>query len=349
MREPNPSLKPVSSVPPVPVLGGAGKGGALMTDDPCVAQFAAYLEHERNASRHTLASYLMDIAQFARFAWTGDALPPFDWRTVDRFKSRAFLIDFQKRGSEATTTSRKLSSLRSFYRFMEREGMVPLNPFAGLKAPKRARKLPAFLSQAEVIRLLDAPLQAWAGTRPPRRERERKLAEYAAMRDAAMLEVLYSTGGRVSEIAGLMEPQVDLLSGVVQVRGKGKKERLCALGRPAVKALRAARSLRDELWPEMSRRRGSDKPLFLNIRGGRLTPRSVERLLKKYLAAANLNPDLSPHALRHSFATHMLEAGADLRSVQELLGHASLSTTQIYTHVTVEKLKKVYDDAHPRA
>lgn len=349
MRDTNPNLKRESNPLAVAAPGGAGKGGAMMTDDPGVAQFAAHLEHERNASPHTVANYLMDIAQFARFSWSGDALPPYDWGAVDRFKARAFLIDFQKRGSEATTTSRKLSSLRSYYKFMEREGLVGLNPFAGLKAPKRARKLPPFLSAGEIVRLLDAPLKMWCQSEQSGKSRERKLVEYAARRDSALLEVLYSTGGRVSEVAGLQEAQVDLLSGIVQVRGKGKKERLCALGRPACKALRKSLDLRNELWPELERRRAGDRPLFLNIRGGRLTTRSVERLLKKYLADANLNPEITPHALRHSFATHLLDAGADLRSVQEMLGHASLSTTQIYTHVTVEKLKKVYDDAHPRA
>lgn len=333
----------------VPAPGGAGKGGAMMTDDPSVSQYAAHLEHERNASRHTVANYIMDIAQFVRFTWTGDALPPYAWGSVDRFKARAFLIDFQKRGSEATTTSRKLSSLRAFYKFMEREELVAMNPFVGLKAPKRAKKLPNFLSAEEINRLLEMPQKLWADVKKPKQERERKLAEYCAFRDQAILEVLYSTGGRITEIVGLLEPQVDMLSGVVQVRGKGKKERLCALGRPAAKALRASLTLRNALWPEMERRRPNDRPLFLNVHGGKLTSRSVERLLKKYLMGANLNPKISPHALRHSFATHMLDAGADLRSVQELLGHASLSTTQIYTHVTVEKLKKVYDDAHPRA
>lgn len=347
-QSPKPDAASVPN-PAVPAPGGAGKGGAMMTDDPCVAQFVAHLAHERNASPHTVAGYVLDIAQFVRFTWSGDALPPYPWAGVDRFKARAFLVDFQKRGSEATTTSRKLSSLRAFYKFMEREEMTGLNPFTGLKAPKRARKLPLFLSPSEVTRLLDMPLALWKQSDKPKKERERLLAEYGALRDSAMLEVLYSTGGRVSEVAGLMEPQVDLLSGMVQVRGKGKKERLCALGRPACKALKASLVLRNIIWPEIERRRAMDKPLFLNVRGGRLTTRSVERVLKKYLAAANLNPDISPHALRHSFATHMLDAGADLRSVQELLGHASLSTTQIYTHVTVEKLKKVYDDAHPRA
>jgi integrase/recombinase XerC len=320
-----------------------------MTDDPAVAQFAAHLEHERNASPHTVANYLMDIAQFARFTWTADALPPYAWAGVDRFKARAFLVDFQKRGSEATTTSRKLSGLRSFYKYLEREALVASNPFAGLKAPKRAKTLPNFLSQAEIVRLLEAPLQVWDAAEKPARARARQLAEYAARRDAAILEALYSSGGRVSEVAGLCDSQLDLLSGTVRVRGKGKKERLCALGRPACKAVKASLALREAAWPEIGRRPPAVRPVFLNARGGRLTSRSIERLLKQYLAAAGLNPALSPHALRHSFATHLLDAGADLRSVQELLGHASLSTTQIYTHVTVERLKKVYDEAHPRA
>ena len=324
-------------------------GAAQLHADPCVVQFMAHLEHERNASPHTISNYLLDIAQFARFTWTVDALPPYAWGGVDRFLARAFLVDSQKRGSEATTTSRKLSSLRAFFRYMEREEMVEANPFTGLKAPKRARKLPHFLSVDEINRLLAAPMKCWTDRKVPKGDRERRMAEYAAKRDAAILEVLYSTGGRVGEVAGLSEAAVDMLTGVVQVRGKGKKERLCALGRPACRALKEAVNLRDALWPAITKRGRGVKPLFVNFRGERLTTRSIERLLKKYLVEARLNPAISPHALRHSFATHMLDAGADLRSVQELLGHASLSTTQIYTHVTVEKLKKVYDEAHPRA
>lgn len=328
----------------------AGTGGAeQLSADPCVAQFLSHLEHERNASPHTIANYRLDIAQFARFTWTADALAPYAWGGVDRFQARAFLVDSQKRGSEAATTGRKLSSLRSFFKFMEREEMIPASPFTGLKAPKRARKLPHFLSVDEVNRLLAAPAKLWDEGGRPKGERERRMAEYAARRDAAILETLYSTGGRVSEVAGLSDPALDMLSGVVRVRGKGRKERLCALGRPAVRAVKDALSLRDALWPAIARMPRGDKPLFVNTRGERLTTRSIERLLKKYLLAAGLNAEISPHALRHSFATHMLDAGADLRSVQELLGHASLSTTQIYTHVTVEKLKKVYDEAHPRA
>lgn len=316
-------------------------------DDPYVEQFTAYLRHERNASEHTLASYLIDLRQFVRAVWGADAVPPFDWGAVDRFAARRFLAETQKGGAEATTTARKLSSLRTFYRFLEREELIAANPFSGLKGPKRPRKLPHFLSVDEVTRLLGAPARLWSDRDPPKAPQERLLAEYAARRDTALLETLYSTGGRVSEVAGLRDSDVDLLSGIVRVRGKGKKERLCALGKPAGKALRESLALRSALWGESGGKK--DTPLFRNVRGQRLTTRSIERLLKKYLAAAGLNADITPHALRHSFATHMLNAGADLRSVQELLGHASLSTTQIYTHVTVEKLRKVYEDAHPRA
>lgn len=167
-------------------------------------------------------------------------------------------------------------------------------------------------------------------------------------RDTAILELLYSTGMRVGELAGLTDEQVEYLSGVVKVRGKGKKERLCPFGRPAHRALRAAVESRDRFRLLLGKK-GAAPALFLNRHGGRLTTRSVERMVKRYLPDAGLNPNISPHALRHSFATHMLDAGADLRSVQELLGHASLSTTQIYTHVSVERLKEVYEQAHPRA
>lgn len=327
---------------------GTGTAGWALTDDPDVSQFVAHLEHERNASRHTVAAYLLDLGQFVKAVWGADVHPPFAWEGADRFAARRFLVDSQKGGSEATTTSRKLSSLRSFYRFLEREERVAVNPFGGLKGPKKARKLPQFLSVDEIGRLLEAPLKVWAAAEPPKSARERTLAEYIARRDAAILEVLYSTGARVSEISGLQEPSVDMISGVVQVRGKGKKERLCALGRPACRVLSAALNLRNTLWPDLARRTKGDRPLFANTHGGRLTSRSIERSLKRYLQTANLNPSISPHALRHSFATHMLDAGADLRSVQELLGHASLSTTQIYTHVTVDTLRRVYHDAHPR-
>jgi len=282
----------------------------------------------------------------AQAAWAGSA-PPHPWDSADRFVARRFLAGLQKAGHKAATTGRKLSCLRSFYRYLEREERAGQNPFGGLRAPKRPRELPEVLSVNEVTRLLEAP-------KARLRERERRGAapsaagRYAAMRDTAILELLYSTGARVSEAAGLTEDRLDLLSGVVKVRGKGKKERLCPLGGPACKALREAMDAAGEVWPA-ARERPAARPVFRNLAGRALTPRSIERSMKPYLLAAGLNPALSPHALRHSFATHLLDAGADLRSVQELLGHASLSTTQIYTHVSVERLKKVYADTHPRA
>jgi integrase/recombinase XerC len=312
--------------------------------DKCVGHFLNYLESERNASPHTVSGYLLDIAQFARFSAGDKGMAAFRWDEVDNFAARKFLVGFQKSGSQATTTGRKLSSLRTFYRFLEREGYVDSNPFSGLRAPKKSRNLPEILSVAEVGRLLEAP--AKAAKKPARGQAKSGGVEaYAVLRDTALLEVLYSTGARVSEIVNLFEGDIDILSGVIKVKGKGKKERLAPLGGPAGRALSAMITKGDELWP----RKGKSRPVFLNFRGEKLTVRSVERLMKRYLAAAGLNPNLSPHALRHSFATHMLDAGADLRSVQELLGHSSLSTTQIYTHITIDRLRKVYEEAHPRA
>ena len=310
--------------------------------DPALARFCTYLEHERNASRHTLLNYRIDIDQFIRLTWGEAAHPPFAWGTPDRFAARRFLVEFQKRGSRPATTARKLASMRSFYRFMVREGITDQSPFGGLRAPKAGRPLPEVLSVAEVLRLIESPARCLRRDHPDAREGAE--AHYAMLRDTALLEVLYSTGGRVSEIAGLRERDVDLLSGVVKVRGKGRKERLCPLGNPACRSLRAMLAAGTVRWGG-----GRDRPVFRNLQGDALTPRSVERNLKRYLAEAGLSSRFSPHDLRHSFATHLLDAGADLRSVQELLGHASLSTTQIYTHVSVERLKKVYNDAHPRA
>lgn len=310
--------------------------------DPAVSRYLRYLEVERNASPHTLSNYRRDIGQFAAFLWKTMPRPPLPWDRADRYAARGFLVGFQKQNCAPTTTARKISSLRSFYRFLMREDLVKVNPFGGLMLPKRGRKLPAVLGIGEVNRLLAAPLKGTGRTRSA------SWNDYAPLRDAAILELLYSTGMRVSELTGLADEQVDWLASVARVRGKGKKERLCPYGRPAHRALRAAVEARDRFLASRAAGRKA-AALFVNRRGGRLTSRSVERMLKQYAAAAGLNPGLSPHALRHSFATHMLDAGADLRSVQELLGHASLSTTQIYTHVSVERLKKVYEEAHPRA
>ncbi len=314
--------------------------------DKAMKHFADYLTAERNASAHTINNYLMDIRQFIAMQWGDDAKPPYEWLAVDRFSARRFLITFQKNESKATTTRRKLSSLRSFFKFLVREEYVKQNPFSAVVLPKKPKRLPRVMSVEEVKRLLEAPFVA-----PPDGDDssdDTVWTAYQQARDVAILEVLYSCGMRIAELTGLTDEQVDILGGVVRVRGKGKKERLCALGGPANDALQKCFAMRGDFYAARVDR-GRAPAVFLNKHGGRLTPRSVERLMKKYLHIAGLNPELTPHALRHSFATHLLDAGADLRSVQEMLGHASLSTTQIYTHVSIERLKEVYEKAHPRA
>lgn len=312
-----------------------------------MSAFVDYLEAERNASVHTIDNYLLDIRQFAEDVWGTPVPNPVLWAEADRFSARGFIMDLQKSGAAPATTSRKISSLRAFYAFLLREEEVKVNPFSGLPLPKKDRKLPPVLSQAEVVRLIEAPMELFAS----RKKNGAKLSpfdRYAAARDTAILELLYSTGARISELMEAHRSQLDELSGVITVRGKGKKERMCPLGGPALDAWQKMSELRDTL--EISAAdRDSRQALFHNKHGTRLTARSVERMMKKYLAAADLDHQFYPHALRHSFATHMLDRGADLRSVQELLGHASLSTTQIYTHVSIERLKEVYAGAHPRA
>ena len=312
--------------------------------DGWVTRFVTYLEHERNASAHTVSAYGRDIDQFIGQAWPESRPARLPWGEVDRYAARRFVVWVQKRGASPATTARKLASLRSFFRFLEREDAVDRNPFGGLRAPKRTQNLPQVLSVAQVDKLIRLPGKCFNDLPAVKQTPE---ARYAATRDTALFEVLYSTGGRISEVVGLRERDMDLLSGVVTVRGKGKKERLCALGEPACRALREMMALEQAVLT--GGRAKGNRALFLNMRGHGLTTRSVERIMKKYLGQANLPAAITPHAIRHSFATHMLDAGADLRSVQELLGHASLSTTQIYTHVSVERLKKVYEEAHPRA
>ncbi len=312
--------------------------------DPCVEHFVKYLRGEKNASEHTIVNYLMDIRQFVELTWGDEAKPPYRWKEADRFAARKFVVFFQKLEMEPTTTGRKLSALRSFYKFLVREEYVPDNPFVGLPLPKKGHYLPTVLSVNEVVRLLEAPHQMATAKKPTS-----IFQEYMPVRDTAILEVLYSTGMRIGELVGMAERQIDILSGIVSVLGKGKKERLCPLGRPAEIALQNALSMRSEVWNSLGQKGDSRKIIFLNKNGGPITARSIERMVKKYVAYCGLKPGISPHALRHSFATHLLDCGADLRSVQELLGHASLSTTQIYTHVSIEKLKRVYEEAHPRA
>ena len=316
-------------------------------NDPCVEHFVQYLEGEKNASGHTISNYLIDIRQYCEIVWGEDAQPPYKWKEADRFSARKFLVFFQKLELSPATTGRKLSALRSFYKFLLREEYVELNPFSGLSLPKKGSYLPQILSVSEICRLLDAPAKH-AETQQAKSPKVRLWREYMVARDAAILELLYSTGMRINELATLPEERIDLLSGVARVRGKGKKERLCPLGSPAIRTLMKNLELRENVWL-LEGRKDARSPVFLNKSGGPISARSIERMMKKYVLFCGLNAELSPHSLRHSFATHLLDAGADLRSVQELLGHASLSTTQIYTHVSVERLKEVYQLAHPRA
>ena len=286
-----------------------------------VARFLNYLKVERNASEHTLRNYAKDLSLLE------EALGEIPLEKAELLSLRQFSADQRTKGLSKGTIARRVATIRSFFRFLHREGFVAANPALGLVRPKQDRKLPAFLSQEETARLVEAP----------------KGDGFAPARDRAILETLYSTGLRVSELVGLKVRDVDLIGGTLRAFGKGRKERIVPVGSFSVQAIRRYIAT---LKPEQS---DPDKPLFQNRLRGRLTDRSVRRILNRYLARASVATKVSPHALRHSFATHLLDRGADLRSVQELLGHSSLTTTQIYTHVTTERLKKVYESAHPRA
>lgn len=314
--------------------------------DSSLSGFLAYLGTERNASVHTVESYRMDIEQFARLILKAEvSSAQINWNDVSVHDARTFVVALQQDELSKTSIIRKMSAMRSFFRYMLRENQVDNNPFSGLTSPKRQKLLPKYMTVAEVARLLDAPAAYWNAANGQKLTRSDAHAELSISRDSAILEVIYSGGLRISEAIGLNLGSVDLLSGVMLVRGKGKKERICALGTPAERALKRYLAIRRN-WTGDSRR---DAPLFINKDGSRITPRSFQRNFKLYLEQAELPADMTPHKLRHSFATHLLDAGADLRSVQELLGHANLSTTQIYTHISSERMKEVYRKAHPRA
>ncbi|MBQ9430786.1 MAG: tyrosine recombinase XerC [Kiritimatiellae bacterium] len=310
--------------------------------DPVVADFSAFLQNENHDSSHTIAAYLMDIGQFAEFHWPAASgiVPPFDWKGISRNQARAFIAAYHRTGPEPASTRRKLSALRSFFKFMIRTGKLEQNPFNGIRGPRLRRKLPQVMTVEELNRLLNAPLEFLE-----RLKEKDPTMTYACQRDYTIFEVLYSTGARISEIAALNWRDIDFEQGLVRVIGKGDKERICILGGPAQGALRKLRTTSTFIDNGDT----DSAPVFLNLKGTRLTTRSIERQMKQWLAAAGLPLDLTPHKIRHSFATHLLDAGADLRSVQEMLGHASLSTTQIYTHVSIRHLQDEYNHAHPRA
>ena len=306
-------------------------------DDPLLARFMSGLSAERNVSDNTLSSYSIDLSQLVSSKWGLDASPPYAWTELTEMDARRFLASFVKDGAASATVRRKLAASRTFFRFLMREGVVGENPFALLRGVRKAKTLPKTLSAPDIDRFMSQPGKDFeSGT----------LSEFSFARDVAVFEVLYSTGCRVSEVASAKWKDADLARGAMIVTGKGSKERLVILGSRAIAALERYRSLVEDRDPSLV---NPDASIFLSDRRLPLTPRFIERRMKRYLAEAELPADITPHKLRHSFATHLLDAGADLRSVQEMLGHASLSTTQIYTHVSVERLKSAYMKAHPRA
>jgi len=289
--------------------------------------FLEHLENERGLSEHTVRAYSTDIVEFVRHNDQGGALQAGD---VDHLMLRGYLAMLRKTGRSRSTIARKLASLRTFFRFLVREEVVDDNPAADMRTPRREQRLPGVMDEHQVRRLLEQP----------------DPSTFLGLRDRAVLEILYSTGMRASELVGANIADVDFIGEVIRVRGKRRKERLCHLGSYAVAALR------EYLDARRRHPRGmlfAKRALIVNRFGKRLTDRSLRRTLEKYFQQAGLELKVTPHTLRHSFATHLLDHGADLRSVQELLGHESLQTTQVYTHVSADRLKKVYDKAHPRA
>ena len=283
--------------------------------DRYIEKFIRYLEIERNASKHTLINYSVDLKSLSEF------LKEEPIEKIDYISLRRYLAHIKEQNLSKVSIARKIASIRSFFKFLFREGIIKNNPASSLSTPKRDKHLPKFLDEKEIVILLESP----------------DLESEAGLRDRAILETLYSTGIRVSELVGLNVEHIDQIGGVIKVYGKGKKERIVPIGGRALQAIRDYLKKRDA------------KALFFNKNGGRLTDRSIRRIINKYITKASIQQKISPHPLRHSFATHMLDHGADLRSVQELLGHANLSTTQIYTHITTERLKSAYQKSHPRA
>ncbi|MCX5634109.1 MAG: tyrosine recombinase XerC [Phycisphaerae bacterium] len=320
---------------------------------PIIHEFLDYLKFEKHFSEHTAKCYNADIGQFCQYlsgeggrsseGWsggnhnTGGSVATQTETKIEQLLLsittdvvRAFMAALNDKQYSKSTTARKLATLRSFYKFLVKRGHLSTNPVTAVRTPKQEKKLPKFLEYEQVKKLIETPpTDNWLGAR-----------------DRAIMETLYSTGVRVSELVGLNIDDVDFLSEVLHIRGKGKKERLTPIGSSSLQAIQHYMEFRNKR--AQSNGNFDSKVLFVNKHGKRLSTRSVRRKMDKYLKIAGLDPSISPHTLRHSFATHMLNNGADLRSVQELLGHQSLSTTQIYTHLTTKKLKEVYDSAHPR-
>jgi tyrosine recombinase XerC len=283
-------------------------------------KFLRYLEIEKNSSLHTVLNYKIDLNRFAGF------LQGRNIESVDYLFIRQFLADLRKSNLSRASIARILSALRSFFKFLVRENLIAINPVLAVSTPKKDKRLPKFMQEEEAARLLEAPGNGIMG-----------------LRDKAIMETLYSTGMRVSELVGMNTENFDFIGGVIKVCGKGKKQRLTPIGK------KASTAIKDYLHISKDMRGGDERAVFLNKNRKRLTDRSVRRVINFYIKKICYKENISPHTLRHSFATHLLNRGADLRSVQELLGHESLSTTQIYTHVSTGRMKEAYQKAHPRA
>jgi site-specific recombinase XerD len=313
------------------------------TGETVPAETAAFLGHlasERSLSPYTIRNYEQALREFQSWHTAERGAAP-RWATLQRDDFRAYLRFLGRQQLSRAAIRLRFSALRSFYRYLRRQGLIEVVPVRNLMLPRPARRLPVFLTVEQTVALLRAPIE----------ELRRRLETARAavdpkpyLRDAAMLEMVYSSGLRVSEVCGLRAQDMNLADQSVLIRGKGRKERIVPVGAPALESLRV-------YWAELPNLPQGDMPAFQTdaADGTPAYPRLLQLRLKRYLAAAGLDPKLTPHKLRHSFATHMLDAGADLRSIQELLGHAHLVTTQVYTHVNTERLRRAYHDSHPRA
>ncbi len=313
-----------------PTTYNTGRAGASVKTE--IGDFLDYLTYERNVSVNTIAAYRDDLESFISFLCNDYftlARDQLDLKRIDNLTIRAYLAHLARRKLARSSVARHLSALRSFFRYLMREGAVEANPARTVATPKREKYLPSVMQPADITLLLEQP----------------DLSTPLGLRDRAFLELMYASGLRISEVVGIDLDDIEVRARLVKVRGKGSKERIVPFGSKAEAALREYLAVRDELLGTTS----EETALFLNYRGQRITTRSVRRLFDGYVRGAALRAGISPHTMRHSFATHLLNAGADLRGIQELLGHASLSTTQKYTHLNDWELIKVYKKAHPRA
>jgi site-specific recombinase XerD len=326
------------------VLPGAEPPTESSTDLDAHAQsFLTHLAADRSASIYTQRNYRQALEEFSRWHKKERTAAP-QWTTLNRDDFRAYLRFLGREQFARTAVRLRFSALRSFYKFLVRRGVVACTPIKNIQLPKLERRLPRFLTADQMNALLNAPILEFAEQSKSAREKRREIDRTIYFRDTAILETIYSCGLRISELCGLRVEDVDLAERLVRVRGKGKKERVTPIGDHALQAIRY-------YWKTLGNRPDRVQPVFW-ASGGKPVPvsaRVVQARLKRYLVRAGLDPELTPHKLRHSYATHLLDGGADLRSVQELLGHAHLVTTQVYTHVSIERLKKAYDSAHPRA